>query len=393
VNTVSQTPAPRCPPARGAHRFPELDGFRGLLALAVPLVHCRIMPIYWTSAGTDCFFTLSAFVITLGLLNSDARSRAELLQRFFLRRAARIFPLYYALLAAVVLLLATGTLPDALSLHGYSFSDLRPYWFFGQYTGLYAIRDETKIWDGQLGLLDHSWSLAVMAQFYLLWGLLFASSPNRLMRMAAALVFIQIGVIARISGDVMSPLLVYRLDAFGYGILLALLYHDAVRAFDPARLRRIVLLCALFFVAAIAICFRETDVIGHLRRWTAGQEQALVWQWQPISALSSAASAALVGLIAYSSGSRWLQPLRTPVMRYFGSISYAVYLIHYPVVGLLLNPESPLGQLGFPVRLALTVALVLGLAHLVTRFANWANERLIASIGHSRVQPVLLPSA
>ena len=371
------------------NRFPELDGFRGFLAVTVMLIHTNIMPIYWMNSGMDCFFTMSAFVITLGLLNAKTTSRAMLLKGFFVRRTARIFPMYYLLLIAIAgLLLVIQWLPASMGLHQYSLKTLIPYFFYLQYMDLYGQTDEIRIWDNQLRFIDHTWSLAVEEQFYVLWGLLFALLQPRRLKLAAAALFIVIGIGARVSGLIVSPLIVYRLDAFGYGILMALLYHEAARTDNWCRLRSYLRICVPVFIAALVIFLVVTDVRGHIAHWMAGQEEILYWHWSPISALTAAGTAALIGILAFGSGSPVLAVLRTRTMRYLGSISYAIYLIHYPVVDVLLNLNHPLLDYGFAINVALTVALVLGLAHFATKIFNDVNRWLIASVGPSPKAPL-----
>jgi peptidoglycan/LPS O-acetylase OafA/YrhL len=93
-------------------RIPELDGVRGLAILLVLVWHyvsCLLHKdagvwvsyvrrlLYLTGTGVDLFFVLSGFLIVGILL--DQRGSPDFLKNFFLRRACRIFPLYFLLLA------------------------------------------------------------------------------------------------------------------------------------------------------------------------------------------------------------------------------------------------------------------------------------------------------
>jgi peptidoglycan/LPS O-acetylase OafA/YrhL len=93
-------------------RLPALDGIRGLAVPGVMAEHYEIRDWPWRAgwspvwhaiqlggSGVDLFFVLSGFLITGILL--DTRSRSDYFRSFMLRRALRIFPLYYAALVVI----------------------------------------------------------------------------------------------------------------------------------------------------------------------------------------------------------------------------------------------------------------------------------------------------
>gem|GEM_PF-2366094 len=369
------------PPQR--RRFPEIDGLRGFLAVAVIIVHLHFMPMYWMNFLMDGFFSISSFVITLGLLNTRMQTAAGVLIDFFVRRTARIFPMYYVLLFGIALLmLVILWLPASMGLHHYPLSDLLPYLFYFQYTDTYSgSHEETLFWSEHLRFLTHTWSLAVEEQFYVIWGGLFVIAKFASARYALALAFIATGIWARASGDVVSVLLLYRLDAFGYGILLALLYQQAVQNRNNERLRSYLRICTGVFVASLSIFLLVTDVPAHLRTWLLSHDRAAVqWIWSPISVLTAGCCAALVGSIAFSSGSVVTAMLRTRPMLYFGSISYALYLIHFPVIDVLLHLKRPLLPFDPPINVVLVILLVFGLSHYATTLFNRINDGLVAAL-------------
>jgi peptidoglycan/LPS O-acetylase OafA/YrhL len=92
-------------------RVPELDGLRGIAILLVLLFHFTPTagPLFFLAhvfqagwIGVDLFFVLSGYLIT-GIL-VDSVGRAHYYRNFIIRRALRIFPMYYACLALYAVL-------------------------------------------------------------------------------------------------------------------------------------------------------------------------------------------------------------------------------------------------------------------------------------------------
>src|ERR1700742_2071666 len=79
--------------------YPALDGLRAIAFLMVLLQHYLAVPWGWT--GVNVFFVLSGFLIT-GIL-WDTRDTPHRIRNFYVRRALRIFPLYYAIALLFVL--------------------------------------------------------------------------------------------------------------------------------------------------------------------------------------------------------------------------------------------------------------------------------------------------
>src|SRR5262249_5665933 len=103
--------------------------------------------------GVNLFFVLSGFLITGILL--DTNFRADYYKRFYLRRALRILPLYYAVLVLLLLLGHAGLVPRHVS---WAFLGLSAI-YLSNITNLFGV-------PMQYGVL---WSLAVEEHFYLLW--------------------------------------------------------------------------------------------------------------------------------------------------------------------------------------------------------------------------------
>jgi peptidoglycan/LPS O-acetylase OafA/YrhL len=142
-------------------RIPALDGIRAISICFVLCAHAMgtgMLPMtpaahVFGDIGVRAFFVLSGFLITTLLLRERARQGSISLRGFYLRRALRIFPAFYAYLAVLIVLRAAGYISP-------SNSDLA---FAGTYTMNFHAE---RAW--QVG---HLWSLSVEEQFYLAWPL------------------------------------------------------------------------------------------------------------------------------------------------------------------------------------------------------------------------------
>ena len=96
--------------------MPQLDGLRAFAVLAV--IYSHYIPskyhlnIPWGSAGVQLFFILSGFLITSILIKSRGERLGKSLKTFYIRRAFRIFPLYYLVLILCILLELSSVTQD-----------------------------------------------------------------------------------------------------------------------------------------------------------------------------------------------------------------------------------------------------------------------------------------
>jgi len=139
--------------------FRALDGFRFISIIAVVWHHTQssphLQPILGRGfLGVDMFFTLSGFLIVTLLLRERERNGSIDLQKFHIRRALRIFPLYYAVLGLVVI----GLLLKPVAGMAQPFYAELPYHL-----------TLTSNWIHLTTFMSVAWSLATEAQFYLIW--------------------------------------------------------------------------------------------------------------------------------------------------------------------------------------------------------------------------------
>jgi len=160
---------------------PALDGLRGLAILAVLLYHGGVGWAQGGFFGVEAFFVLSGFLITSLLLAEWGASRGVRLGRFWGRRARRLLPALFCVVAATAIQQAivgvNGAVPD------FRVDGISTLFYFANWhaiatgTGYFA---QTAL----VSPLQHTWSLAIEEQFYLVWpllllGVLTVSNPRR----------------------------------------------------------------------------------------------------------------------------------------------------------------------------------------------------------------------
>jgi peptidoglycan/LPS O-acetylase OafA/YrhL len=147
---------------------PGLDGLRALAVIAVFAYHARIDWLPGGFLGVDLFFVLSGYLITsLLLVEWEARNRIDL-RRFWLRRARRLLPALVVVVLGSLILSAIFARQDL----AHTRSDvLGSLFYYANWHEIVANRSYFNVM-GNPSLLQHTWSLAVEEQFYIVWPLL-----------------------------------------------------------------------------------------------------------------------------------------------------------------------------------------------------------------------------
>ena len=220
-------------------RLPYMPGLDGLRALAVLAVFFYHLGYPWAAGGflgVETFFVLSGYLITALLLREHAATGRLNLKRFWLRRARRLWPALWLLLA-VTPLLAAAWAPDAWP----RLREDLPAAFFYVTNLLYIVRQVPYFERfGRPPLLQHLWSLGVEEQFYLAWPLLLwallmllqvreTRTWRRLAAPLAGLAVLSTLWMARLYDPLADPARVYyapdtRAAGFAIGGLLAVLW-------------------------------------------------------------------------------------------------------------------------------------------------------------------------
>jgi peptidoglycan/LPS O-acetylase OafA/YrhL len=153
---------------RSERYIPAIDGLRAISVIAVLLYHLTLP--WWPGGflGVDLFFVISGYVITRLILDSIERSSALDLRKFYRSRIRRLFPALIFMVVMTTLFVGVWA-PETVKRF---VSDL-PYLFTGLMNWALVAREQDYFSTiGRPPLLQHTWSLAVEIQFYLLWPLI-----------------------------------------------------------------------------------------------------------------------------------------------------------------------------------------------------------------------------
>lgn len=391
---MTETGAPKRPEHFPYH--PGLDGVRALAVGAVLVFHGGVAALPGGFLGVDAFFVLSGFLITSLLLTErDATGRISVV-RFWARRARRLLPALLVLLLTVVLvsrfLLPGEELPalrwDALAALAYVAN-----WRMADRGGDYFAQTAAP------SPLQHTWSLGIEEQFYLLWPLLvvavLAVSVRRRAKPAAS------------SGQRWLALLaVCCVCAAASAVAAALLFRpdDVNRAYYGTDTRAVPLLigCATALIVRYVIgrrAARRHPVLGVLALagavgtgvlWATADGSAS-WLYRGGLVAAALAVAAVIAHVAVSPAGPTARLLAVPPLVWAGRISYGLYLWHWPLFGWL-NADRT-GQTGprlLALRLAATVAVSVVSYYLVERPVRtgrwpWRQPRLAPALAAGAV--------
>ena len=151
--------------AEGIRHIASIDGLRAIAVTAVVLYHLGISWIPGGFLGVDLFFVISGYVITRLILDSINQSSALDLRAFYAARIRRIFPGFIFMVICTIIFIGVWA-PEAIKRF---LSDL-PYALTGTINWLLVARNQDYFETiGRPPLLQHTWSLAVELQFYLIW--------------------------------------------------------------------------------------------------------------------------------------------------------------------------------------------------------------------------------
>ncbi|WP_245810378.1 acyltransferase family protein [Brachybacterium massiliense] len=311
--------AARTAPAKSPGFRPDIQGLRAIAVMLVLLYHSGVSALSGGFVGVDVFFVISGFLITTHLLEALEREGRIRFGAFYAKRARRILPA--ALLVALLSMLAAWIwmspllMPEVL--RGAVATALYvPNYFFAQQGTNYLAESTPSVF-------QHYWSLGIEEQFYLFWPLLLAAgfwvcrrSERRLMLGAAALTAASFLACVLLM-DVSQPWTFFSLPTraweLGAGALVAFLLRSGARWLRSKR-TGLLAWAGLVVLALVVVTFDEGTAFPG---WSA--------------ALPVLATAAMLVGGAAPGELHAGRVLGLAPMQFLGTISYSLYLVHWPL--------------------------------------------------------------
>lgn len=286
---------------------PQLDSLRALAVFLV--INTHWLGGFWKFGqhGVMIFFVLSGFLITYILLDvaENSKNKLKSIRQFIIRRALRIFPIYYLFILFFFLA-------------GLPFMQDNFIWFVTYTSNIkYFLLGEFPE-----GLFSHLWSLAVEEQFYLFWPFLLLFIRTRFLPIIISVLVI-FGGLSRIfiylyGNDIFDSNFAYTLttsyfDTLGIGALLAFFLYNKTIKLETMKPIKIGILALFFWGAYIVLSFME---VKYFR----------LFFMNLLFALSTASF--ILFLIAAPKGNVINRIFKLNVFIFIGKISYGLYLYH-----------------------------------------------------------------
>jgi peptidoglycan/LPS O-acetylase OafA/YrhL len=353
-------------------QLPGLDGLRALSVAVVVLFHQYVFEFGWI--GVQVFFVISGYLISRLLNRARDQELGPYLRGFYGRRALRIFPLYYTVLAALAVIAFSSQREPTLR-------QSLPYAATYTYNFWYATGAS-----GYSYLITHFWTLCVEEQFYLVWPFVIYFCPERHLR-RLFLGLVALGPVVRLVlsallsrpgvthlGDwhvAMQVLTPTHVDAFAMGALVSFTPSPPSRRWLAAS-------AAVFFGAgAILVVTQHLSVRSFGYPMGMGPGHAYLWGYT----LANLCSALLI--VAITRRQIFPSFFEARPLAYLGKISYGLYALHYPVQSFV---ERALPHGSFRARLGLQALLTVALAS--ASYHLWESRFLAFK---DRWFPVTLP--
>ena len=351
---------------RGIQYIPAIDGLRAVAVIAVMLYHPGVEWIPGGFLGVDLFFVISGYVITRLLLDSIQQRGGLDLRDFYMARIRRLLPplLFMLIVTSIVVGLWA---PDTTK----KFLTDAPFSIFGGMNWWLVFNQQDYFESsGRPPLLQHTWSLAVEAQFYLIWPLILLLVlrffGKKLISIAALVIAMTSGIVLMLVSFQVDAAntskvshIYFGTDTHSIGLFLgaALAVSWIPQNFRPEVSRR-----AQDFIDGIGVF----GFVGILATFLLIDESnpALYRIAFPLAGIFG--TAILISIV--HPASRFAPLLRNRVLLWIGERSYAIYLWHW-IIFQVTRPSVDLAGASWALY-ALRVLIVFALADISLRWVE-----------------------
>jgi len=351
---------------KSTRHISSIDGLRAIAVTAVVLYHLGISWIPGGFLGVDLFFVISGYVITRLILDSINQSSALDLRAFYAARIRRIYPGFLFMVISTIIFIGVWA-PEAIKRF---LSDL-PYALSGTINWALVARNQDYFETiGRAPLLQHTWSLAVELQFYLIWPIILLTVLKYFGKKNVARIAL---IIAIISGTILF-LVSLQLDQANSAKVSHIYFGTDTHSLG------------LFLGSALAVSWipqnlsanitkRAQDVIdgiGVVGLLGLISTFLFIDESNPSLYQIAFPLAAIFGCLVIISlvhpASRFAPIISTPPFRWIGQRSYGIYIWHW-VIFQVTRPSVDLSGETWALYLA-RVLLVLALADISLRWVE-----------------------
>ncbi|WP_322047888.1 acyltransferase family protein [Paraburkholderia sp. J67] len=341
----------------------DVNGLRAIAVAAVVLYHYGVAPAHGGYVGVDIFFVISGFLLS-SITHREILSGTYSVREFLMRRVRRIFPALVVVTLATVVWAGYAYLPDdymRLSRDAASVLVMRSNYVFHGATGYFAP-------DASQNLFLHTWSLSLESQFYLLFALLctvFWPKNGGLRRHLGAVLFAVIALASLLWCIVHTPVDPNSTFYLLWSRAWEFMAGSVVAVYASARAPRVAIAQPLGLLGAA--------LIG----WSIVAFSAV----DPYPGWRALFPVLGTALVIFAQGGLLTRVLGTRPFQFLGTISYSVYLWHWPI--LLAFRErtghDPVGAQTVAMIVAATLAGWLSYRHVeVPTRRRASNRRLLA---------------
>ena len=356
---------------RGIQYIPAIDGLRAVAVIAVMFYHLGFTWIPGGFLGVDLFFVISGYVITRLLLDSIAQSGGLDLRGFYIARARRLLPALVFMLVSTTIAIgiwAPDTIKRLLIDTPFSLSGTMNWWLVARHQDYFESI-------GRPPLLQHTWSLAVEAQFYFVWPLILYFILKRFGKKHIPLASLAIAAASGIALLLVS----FSLDASNASKVSHVYFGTDTHSIG------------LFLGAALAVSWipqnfttqvtRKAqdfiDGVGFLGFVGILAAFLLIDESQPTLykiafPLAGLCGAAIIMSVVHPA-SRFAPVLQNPVFLWIGERSYAIYLWHW-VIFQVTRPSVDLAGKEWALY-SLRILIVLALSDISLRYVELPIRR------------------